>query len=275
MPDAVTLIYCVIVTIETTFICIGNAFAVLVFWKKRVSLRRASYLLLNLAVSDLLVGATELIATATDTIVHGRIKFAAVSSPSIWSIFSALFSTVSLLCLLVISLERSFAVLWPFRHRVASPRAYIISISMVWVAALCIITMLLLSMYTGKVSMMTSSLLINCTFLISLCMILVIYLTIRKRLGSTNPAIHGHNRKMIEQNIKLSKTLFLVIGLSFGLWLPSITMYTMMTFCAVCYSDIFMLVATILQIGNSLVNPIVYSFRMPMFKAAIKKFIVR
>ena len=274
MSNAIILIYCVIVTIETTFICIGNAFAMFVFWKKRVSLRRASYLLLNLAVTDLLLGATELIATATYTIPNGKIKLTGV-----WPIlFSVLFSTVSLLCLLVISLERAFAVLWPFRHRVASTRVYIISIIMVWVAALCIVTVNLLSWYTDKVSTMTSSLLLNCMFFISLCMTSVAYLIIRNRFRSTNPAVScafkGHNRKMIEKNIKLSKTLFLVIGLSFGFWLPAITMYTIIPFCDECFSYIFWSIATFLHLGNSLVNPIVYSFRMPMFKAAVRKYIV-
>ena len=273
MSNVVTLIYCVVVTIETTFICIGNAFAVFVFWKTRVSLRRASYLLLNLAIADLLVGATELIATATYTIPHGKIKLTGV-----WPIFSAFFSTVSLLCLLVISLERAFAVLWPFRHRVARTRVYIISIIMVWVGALCIVTVIVLSRYTDNVSMMTSSLLLNCTFSISLCMTLVTYLTIRNRLRSTNPsvscAVEGHDRKMIEKNVKLSKTLFLVVGLSFGFWIPAIAMYTIITFCDECLSYIFWSIATFLHLGNSLVNPIVYSFRMPMFKAAVKKYIV-
>ena len=36
-------------------------------------------------------------------------------------------------------------------------------------------------------------------------------------------------------------------------------------------NNILIFVATILYLGNSLVNPIVYSCRMPMFKAAVKE----
>ena len=86
---------------------------------------------------------------------------------------------------------------------------------------------------------MTSSLLLSCMFFSSLCMTSVTYLTIRNRLRNTNPAVKGHNRKMIEQNVKLFKALFLVIGLSFGFWLPAIAMYTIITFCAKCSRDVF------------------------------------
>ena len=264
MSNTVILIYCIIITIETTFICIGNACTIFVFWKHRVALKRACYLLLNLAVADLLVGATELIATST--LITPNLKTVdSLTTLSIASTIFTVFSSVSMLCLLVISLERACAVLWPFRHRVASSRVYIISVVMVWVTGLC------LAMVEWLCNKITSYLLINSTFVICLCVILATYMTIRKRLGNTNPTVEPHKRKTIEQNIKFSKTMFLVIGLSFAFWIPGITMYTIMVFCDKWVSGTFMLIATVLHYANSLVNPIVYSYRMPMFKLAIKK----
>ena len=267
MSNPVTLIFGVVVTIETSLICIGNAFTVFVFWNQRASLKRPCYLLINLAVTDLLVGATELIITATITIPQGKVIFA-----NKWAATFGSFANISLLFLLVISLERAYAVLWPLRHRTASTQTYIISIVLVWVTGLCIMTVVF---FTLKITNKTSFLIINSMLFVCLCVILATYMTIRNRLRNTNPAVEAHNRKTIEQNVKLSKTLFVVIGLSFAFWLPAIIMYSTLVL-KVEYADetiklILVWIADILQFGNSLVNPIVYSYRMPMFKATMKK----
>ena len=88
-------------------------------------------------------------------------------------------------------------------------------------------TLFLLETYTNKVGALTSTLSINGTKFISLYLISVTYLKIRKRLRDTNPAValEAHNRKTVEQNVRLSRTIFLVIGLLFGLWLPALVMY--------------------------------------------------
>lgn len=193
------------------------------------------------------------------------------------SIISAiLFSSVSLFSLLVISLERACAVLWPFRHRVARIRIYVSGIIMVWLAGLCVATVNGLAMY-GLVRHLTSFSFTISTLFICLCLVLATYMTIRTRLRNTLPVCTGEtqNRKLIEQNIKLSKTLFIVTGLSFGFWLPAITVYSISVICRDCLTGTAYVhalsISTILHFANSLVDPIVYSYRMPMFKAALKK----
>ena len=256
-----------VIIIESSLVCIGNVVTVLVFWKQRVLLKRACYLLLNLAFADSLVGATELMHTAK--VIHER-----AFSVSPLGILGALFWCVSLLSLVLIALERAYAVLWPFRHRVASARIYIISIVLVWIGAVCLTMIPLTSHLTGKVGRLPSYLFINTVILMSLCLILVAYLAIRKRLRSTNHTFEAHNRKSFKQNVNLSRTLFLAVGLSIGLWLPATAIYTVIAFHdkqPLSDNDILIFVATILYLGNSLVNPIVYSCRMPMFKAAVKE----
>ena len=146
MQSTLALVYSVLITIETTVIIIGNSFAVFFFWSRISFLKRAYFLLFNLAVTDLLVGLTELMNTALTTIPHGRI----VVTINIWASISVLFSRVSLLSLLIISLERAFAIRWPFRHRVACSSIYsfyIISIITVWIIGLGLMTLLLLETF--------------------------------------------------------------------------------------------------------------------------------
>ena len=269
MSNAVTLIFCVVVIIETILICIGNAFAVFVFWNQRASLKRPCFLLINLAVADLLVGATELIFTATITIPQGKVIFV-----NEWSVMVGSFAIISLLFLLVISLERAYAVLWPLRHRVASTQTYIFSVVLVWAAGLCIMTVFFFTI-NDKIARRISFLIGKSMLFVCLCVILAAYMTIRKRLQNKNPAVEAHNRKTTEQNVKLSKTLFVVIGLSFACWLPVIIMYSTLVlkveYANVTIKSILLWIADILQFANSLVNPIVYSYRMPLFKATMKK----
>ena len=128
------------------------------------------------------------------------------------------------ICFAVLKIT-AFAIRWPFRHRVASSSIYsfyIISIITVWIIGLGLMTLFLLETYTNKVGALTSTLIINGTKFISLYLISVTYLKIRKRLRDTNPAValEAHNRKTVEENVRLSTTIFLVTGLLFGLWLP-------------------------------------------------------
>ena len=65
MSSAVFSVFCVVLSIEDSLICIGNTFTIYVFWKMRRTLQKASYLLINLAVADLLVGVMQIILLAT------------------------------------------------------------------------------------------------------------------------------------------------------------------------------------------------------------------
>ena len=59
---SVVVIYCIIL-LESLIIFLGNTFTVFVFWKNRNKLKRTSFLLINLAVADLLVGLSQMITT--------------------------------------------------------------------------------------------------------------------------------------------------------------------------------------------------------------------
>ena len=256
-------------TIETTLICFGNAFTIFVFWHQRASLKRAWYLLINLAVVDLLVGLTVL----THILTYKPSRQLA-HADDIFSTFFLLFATVSLLCLMAISLERVYAVLWPLRHRVASTRTYIISIVLVWTGGFCSAILEVLKS-SEIISEKSSNLVINSLFFTSLVVVLGAYLTIRKRLNSPNHLVEAKNRRTVEQNVKLSKSLFFVIGLSFACWLPSIVVFIRFPFCSDCDREILDWTTLIISLANSLVNPVVYCFKMPAFKSTMRKLLRR
>ena len=153
-----------------------------------------------------------------------------------------------------------------------SPRVYIYSIIVVWVLGICSGGLLMLAIYYTKVNRAYFTITL-CSFLfISLVVICASYLTISTRLRHTPPRLENHNRQSTEHNLRLSKTFFIVVVLSLVFWLPITVVYTIRVFCPPCFSPTWKWIVKPLQLANSMVNPFVYSFRMPVFKDALKSF---
>lgn len=72
------------------------------------------------------------------------------------------------------------------------------------------------------------------------------------------------------KTLRMSRTFFIVIAVSLVFWLPSSVMGFIRDFCS-CFSPVSTWFVTVLALGNSIVNPLVYSFRMPIFQDALKK----
>ena len=279
MLTSSSITFIAIYVLEATVIIIGNTFTIFVFWTQTSHLKRSYFLLINLAVADLLVGMAEPIVLGTEkipkmTAVQVRAKKPLQTASGAFQQFA---SSTSVLFLALISLERAFAVLWPVRHRAANTRAYLYSSIIVWVVGVCMFGLHVLSLYHTKVERKYVSVTIHSCLFISLLVICASYLKIRIRLRSPAPGEQdSHSRQSSEHNIRLSKTIFLVTAVSLMFWLPAVVVYTMKDFChPPCFSPTVVLFVNILHLANSMVNPFVYSFRMAIFKDALKKFFQR
>ena len=104
--------------LESIIIIVGNIITIFVFWKHRNRLKRTSFLLINLAVADLLVGFTEPIALGAVNIPEHfeERNFNSAHNKNISIAFQIAFSFASVFFLVLISLERGFALIWPLRH---------------------------------------------------------------------------------------------------------------------------------------------------------------
>ena len=251
-------------------IFLGNFFTVFVFWMHRHKLKRTSFLLINLAVADLLVGLTQIAMVGAIAFPHvtSVLKVSNIYSPDISTCFQAAFSTASVFFLALISLERAFALMWPLRHRATSTSTYIYSVLLVWTAAItvgvsCLLVVLGILKYRFFMAL-SSVVIILCLITVSLS-----YLAIRTSLAQQNPAIdNAHNRQDDERNKKLSRTLFIVIGASVIFWFPGLIVYYVFSLSSVI---LIFLCGTMLHANNSLVNPIIYSLRMPVFRETVKR----
>ena len=176
--------------------------------------------------------------------------------------------------LAIISMERVYAVLWPLRHRTLNTNVYLGGIAFVWAGG--IFAAVLFNLVVLRiVDSVPATIAINIPFLFALFTVGASYIIIRNRLRRTLPIFESQNRKNMERNIKLSKTLFIVISASLICWLPAALLYTVVRLCPSCILDspkrLIMLIVLVLHLANSVVNPVLYSYRMPMFKEALRK----
>ena len=273
MPSATAIIFTAVFTVETLVVIIGNTLTIFVFWTHRFHLKEAYYLLINLAVADLLVGVTESKVLGSEKIsnliTQAERKEGSGVNPT--KAFQVLGFTSSVFFLALIALERVFALLWPLRHRVTTKRSYVYSIVIVWAAGFSMAAIsTLLPTYYPELDRMSGVTVHSCLF-ISLLVICASYFTIRNHLRTKTKGIDVHFQNAREQNLRLSRTLFIVVAVSLVVWLPAFVVFSITAFCRRHFPPLLMWSANFLHLANSMVNPFVYSFRMPVFKVALKK----
>ena len=259
--------------IQSAAVFIGNSFTVFVFWIHRRKLKRTSFLLINLAVADLLVGLTDILTVGTFALPreNGVLHVNQTSDKNIFVVFQATFAGTSIFFLVLISLERTFALIWPLRHRVTSTKTYICSSGIVWLAGITLGALLLLVLYDIfqlRYYVVAYSVITG----FSLLTICVSYLIIRTRLNLRDAAIYmAHNRQSVEQNTKLSKTLLIMIGASVVFCFPGLVTHCIYYFFPGLFPAFVNYMFSMFRLNNSLVNPIIYSLRMPVFRETLKR----
>ena len=227
MSTLVFVVFCFLLSTETILTCIGNSFTMCVFLKKRQTLQKAYYLLINVAIADLMVGIQGIISLATQSVPF------LIEQLTIERILETLHSYGQLrFVLLVVS--------------------YILSVVQV-----------LDPIFAGEPT--------SVTILSSLCVVCTSYVIIGRQLRRPFPVFDNQTRRDMEGNLKLSKTLFMVIGLSLIWWVPAALLYAVHYVYQNCISQIVMLATTALHLAISIVNPVVYSYRMPMLKKELKR----
>ena len=267
MDNTATIAVLFAATVESLIIVVSNIFTTCVFWKHRNRLKRTFFLPINLAVADLFAGFTEIISLRANNIPghFEETNFNSAHNTNIWTAFEIAFSYASAFYLALISLERACALIWPLRHRVASTKVYINGAFFAWLAAVLYIDC------ASSVRHIGLHLLDNCSRLCQVLCLLTIcvsYVVIRIRLNCRVPAIDGPQN--IQQNSKLSKTLFIMITASLFFWVPSLVVYFTNVVCPKCVPLVVFQIFNLFRLGNSLANPIIYSFRIPVFRKTLK-----
>ena len=270
-PECIT--WMVVGLTESVTIIALNSLSVIAFGRDRNLRKRSTYLMISLAVADMLSGGT---STLTLFYTVGALcnfwRYNIKHWYQIPGVLVTWFLVCSLTNMAVISLERLNATFWPLRHRTIKKSVYWVLIIAIWLITLLFsyaLTMIYHYISEWDFYFYThSSFVLTCLLVICVA---YVFIFVKLRFGN-QPRHHGAaNRER-----KLTLTLFTVTSLSLLFWLPNITIAFLffITNIPSSLSEIALFrlyrVSTVLLYANSLLNPILYTIRMPGFRRALK-----
>ena len=266
------IIWFTVFTAESVAIVTVNLLVIILFIKNRNLRTRSMYLVISLTVADMLVGVLSGGYVPFYFLQRCRLIKLNLSLEVGFSLsgFSLFFPLISLTNIAVISVERFHATFRPFRHRLIKRWVYVVAITAVGVFPLIVLVirgveLLYLIGYHLYI--------IESYCLLCLIVTFVSYTSIlfKFRFGD-HP--QRHCAAALRQR-KLTVTLFITTLVSLLLWLP----YSIFVFLSwstdilssLSFQEDFHLKYSLIFLffANSLVNPILYTIRMPDFKKAL------
>ena len=275
--------YAVFFTINVAVVAV-NLLSIVLFIKNSTLRTRSMYLVINLTVADMFVGGTATFAIALLFLLYGcevgNLFFIFIVERDWPPILFVLTVTevwlplTSVAGIAVISLDRMHATFRPFRHRNIKKWAYGVTIAGVWIlTAMILIPLPLISLYGNlhqQWQLLFPFYLWRSYCFLCLIVICVSYTSIALKFWcGTRPPSHGAaNRQR-----KLTVTLFIMTIVSLLLWLPFVVHTLVLGSVLVRFSFLthlrWRLSFSLLYLTNSLVNPIIYTIRMPEFRRAL------
>ena len=260
----------VIIT-EFLVILIINAVTITAFARSRHLRKRSTYLIINLTVADLLVGAV----TGPLHVYHKMKENFGFTWPGmIVHVFDITFPATSQVNLCLISLDRLHATLFPFRHCLIRKFFYFKIILGSWFVSF-LMAALMAGLYLNE-PYATYSYLWTSFSILTLLVLVVSYIIVIINVQSSP---HSQNHGSIQTERKLSVTLFIVTGVSILTILPW-TIYDAMpedikTKWGNDSSFEIYEVLDVIYYANSIVNPLVYAIRLQEFRKAIRNLVLR
>ena len=279
--------YAVFLTITVAVVAV-NLLSIILFVKNSNLRTRAMYLVINLTVVDMFVGGSATLYVVFYFLLYGceprNAHLIWAELPPILFVLTvteAWLPLTSVAGIAVISLDRMHASFRPFRHRNIKKWAYVVTIAGVWIlTAMMVIPYPLISLYWNlnqQWQLLFPLYLWRSYCFLCLIVICVSYTSIALKFWcGTRPPSHGAaNRQR-----KLTVTLFIMTIVSLLLWLPYVVYTFVLRFVLVRFSFLthylrLRLSLTLLYHTNSLVNPIIYTIRMPEFRRALLIFFKR
>lgn len=273
LPRSEGVAFCVTSLLESLAIVVMNLITIIAFARDKQLRKRKFYLVINLAVADLLVGVVAVprfLYTRGERFGLWQNKWTfdmRVASESLenYTIYA------SLINLMMVSLERMYATLWPLKHHVLGRRSYYVLIGLGWTLSVFPFFFNMAERYAliSLSGFFTVWLTFSCALLvISACYVSI---WIKFKFGQ-----HPQHHVNTAQDRKLTVSLFLVTAVSLATWLPSRALQgafwlrlSSVTSLSFGTSSRMVISTSLLLFANSLVNPIIYSFRMPRYRQAI------
>lgn len=260
--------------LEAVLITVGNLLTAIVFLRSRKLRKRRYYLMINLAISDALVGV---LAMPLFVVQFGK-------SLNVWSttaghkiagdvsLFLDMFAGfASIAFLAMIALERLYATLRPFSYRALKSHWYVLFTIIAWIAAGSIPSLQFITLKFPGTFLISTSRSMNfiawvpflSAFLIVIC---VSYAVIWRKVRIVHRSV---KQRVVEKESSLSRICLLVTAMSLVAWLPFVIANMVFELHRIYFLFHVFYVTKFLHFANSLVNPVLYVLKIPEFKAGL------
>ena len=268
----------VLATITFPMTAFGNVLVVLSVWMDPLRKLRSSpsnFIIFSMAVADLLVG---LVASPLRAFWALALLYKYTNASFGFLKFFTTLINVSVSHILLLSIDRFFAVVTPLQYRakVTSKRVCIVSVTC-WIYFLLFgfVFSLLREHYTLMKILYNVQI-----FCILICIVVINVLTLyrfRKYSHSTEVLDDQHAgvpRQMILQRERtVSKAIAVVISAFLLCFIPWFIVEMLMYVCLTCNFSLLMLVhfiAAAVMYANSAINPFLYAWRLSKYKQTFK-----
>ena len=245
-----------------------NALTSIVCLTERSLRKNSMYLVINLAVADMFVGASVIVySLVVGHTCHLWTLYDSVAGFFSMHVLRITFPAASFFNLAAISLERAHATFRPFKHRLLKKKVFGTTVAIVWITAGLSSTgiVLIRVLQTFRISI-----------IVQILFILLLYLTFVVPYSSITIKIvcgsQPHHHGATSRERKLTKTLFIVTVASLLLTLPFTISKIFLTIRSGALTRTYFRLEhffCFLLYANSLVNPVIYTFRMPGFRRAL------
>ena len=260
--------------IEIIVVFLLNAFTLAIYTRNRHLRKRSAFLIINLTVTDLLVGIVVGLSPILEPDNLNRsvgLKQAFSWQSFVYLTLHELFQVASLANISLISLERLHATLFPFRHCLVGTGVYLATIFCSWLFSLTLSSVFSLLSFRASPA---SFLYVTAAYVFLCLLILTVSYSIIISTVKNNPHTPNAGTALSKER-KLTVTLFTVTVVSFLTILPWAiwTVVLQRIWSKLCPAVFFRIDYSFdsLYLFNSIVNPLIYAVRMQEFRKAARK----
>lgn len=259
----ITVLYCLLMATIIT----GNGLILFSFGVNRKLRTVTNTLIVNLSVSDILVGLVSIpcwiyiLLSAYTGNPYSEVSYQFYITVDIF------IGSSSILQLTSMSIERCYAIVKPLRHRTLSMRVFYAMIAIPWAYSAMIASLQPVQFQRWKEEY--TILMTTTCFFIPFIIILVAYITIYvyARSGPMRKlARHRVQKKAYNNELRLSATVALITGLFVIAWLPLFVVTVMATYYpqnlpSPLWTGRLLTFVKLCHYSHSAINPFVYAYR--------------
>ena len=257
MESELLIVWSVAFAVTGIIVIVINSLTLYSFTKNKLLQTRRHFMIINLTVADLLFGATGMSSAVFYLLNPSDISFC------LFGILNMFTKLACLITLCLIAIERMHAIVWPLRHHVLGFGVYKTALVLSWILSAVAATTSIVSLYTYN-SVLILPVLIAAGIITVITSYISIWVSVHRRKKDK------HNTAT-NQDKGLAITLLLVAGTFVVTWVIPVLYMSISHLCSCYKPSLSVTLLTYLAPAlDSVINPVIYCFRIPGFQDKLK-----